>query len=327
MTIPRKQQISLSDTPYYHVTSRCVRRAFLCGFDPLNQKSYEHRRQWIEDRIRLLSSLFAIELCAFSLMQNHFHLVLLVTPEQSESWSAHDVIKRWLSMFKGPLLIRQFHEGVSLSKAEQSTVNDIVEVWRDRLTNISWFMKCLNEPIARQANKEDNCTGHFWESRFHCQPLLTDEALLSCMSYVDLNPVRAGIAPTPEASEYTSIKERLKPRFDLSQAIKSFVEHGGCGDYLKGRDAIPLKPLAAFTGGNSIGKHDGIHFELKDYLELVDFTGRAIRDDKHGHINDNLAPILQRLKATEEDWLENSQHFESLYYSRFAKRRRKKEAA
>ncbi len=296
MTIPRKQQISLSDTPYYHVTSRCVRRAFLCGLDPLNQKSYEHRRQWIEDRIRLLSSLFAIDLCAFSLLQNHFHLVLKLTPEESEPWSTRDVINRWLSLFKGPLLVRRFHEGIPLTKAERATVDDIVELWRKRLTDISWFMKCLNEPIARQANKEDKCTGHFWESRFHCQPLLTEEALLSCLCYVDLNPVRAGIAPTPEAAEHTSIKERIKPQFDVSKALKSFVEHGGYADYFQAEEAIPIKPLAAFIGGYADDKCSGIHFEFEDYLELVDFTGRAIRGDKRGYINAKLSPILQRLK-------------------------------
>jgi hypothetical protein len=76
-------------------------------------------------------------------------------------------------------------------------------------------MKCLNQPIAKMANKEDNCTGHFWEARFKSQALLTEEALITCMAYVDLNPIRALMANTPETSEHTSIKERIKPEFDL----------------------------------------------------------------------------------------------------------------
>ncbi|MBS3805379.1 MAG: hypothetical protein KGY54_12580 [Oleiphilaceae bacterium] len=81
--------------------------------------------------------------------------------------------------------------GETLSPAEQGTVDSLVETYRKRLTSLSWFMKCLNESIAREANKEDDCTGHFWESRFKSQALLTKEALLSCMAYVDLSPVRA----------------------------------------------------------------------------------------------------------------------------------------
>ena len=108
MTKPRSQLISYSDTPYYSITSRCVRRAFLCGLDPLTQNSYEHRRQWIEDRMRLLSSLFSLEICAFCVMSNHIHLVIKAIPEEAEGWSDKDVIRRWLSIFRGPLIAHQY---------------------------------------------------------------------------------------------------------------------------------------------------------------------------------------------------------------------------
>ena len=219
MTRPRKELISISDTPYYHIVSRCVRRAFLCGFDNTSQRDYEHRRQWIENRIRLLSSLFGIDICAYAVLSNHYHIVVKLDPQQNVAWSHQEIITRWTSLYKGPLLIQRQQQGASLSPAEQQTVSDIIEVWRHRLTDLSWFMKCLNEPIAREANKEDNCTGHFWESRYKSQALLSEEALLSCMAYVDLNPVRACMADTPETSEYTSIKERIKPKFTLGHEI------------------------------------------------------------------------------------------------------------
>jgi hypothetical protein len=89
-------------------------------------------------------------------------------------------------------------------------VESSAEIYKKRLTDISWFMRSLNEPIARQANKEDKCTGHFWEGRFKSQALLDEGALLSCMAYVDLNPVRSRVADTPAQSDFTSIQLRIK---------------------------------------------------------------------------------------------------------------------
>ncbi|MAY43078.1 MAG: transposase, partial [Oceanospirillaceae bacterium] len=218
MTRPRKELVSVQDTPYYHVVSRCVRRSFLCGIDNQSGQNYEHRRQWIEDRIRLLSSLFSIDICAYAVMSNHLHIVVKLRPDEIDSCSDKEIVNRWLCLFKGPLLIQKWFADEKLSESQLNTVNDIIALYRKRLASLSWFMKCLNEPIARQANLEDNCTGHFWESRFKSQALLTEEALLSCMAYVDLNPVRANMAATPEESDHTSIKERLKPKFDLTSA-------------------------------------------------------------------------------------------------------------
>ena len=229
MTRPRKALISLADTPYYHVTSRCVRRAYLCGVDHYSGQSYEHRRQWVVDRVRLLSSLFAIDVCAYAVMSNHYHLVLKLCPEQMDGLTDDDIMDRWCALFKGPLLVQNYRNGDNLKPFERATVSDIVNVWRSKLASISWFMRCLNQPIARQANLEDQCTGKFWESRFKSQALKSEEALLSCMAYVDLNPVRAGIAETPERSEYTSIRERLQPEFKIQQAIDDQTE---CGDLL-----------------------------------------------------------------------------------------------
>ncbi|MFL1484036.1 hypothetical protein [Marinobacter sp. LN3S78] len=151
-------------------------------------------------------------------------------------------------------------------------------------------MKCLNEPIAREANREDDCTGHFWESRFKSQALLTEQALLSCMAYVDLNPVRAAMAETPEASDYTSIKERLTPQFDLAQAVQNQLDSG----YLR-QFPVSLKPLLNFEGNERNEIQHGIMFRLRDYLELVDYTGRIIQPAKRGAILETIPPILARL--------------------------------
>jgi len=312
MTRPRKVLISLADTPYYHITSRCVRRAYLCGVDHYSGQNYEHRRQWVVDRIRLLSSLFAIDVCAYAVMSNHYHLVLKLCPEQLTNLCDNQIMDRWCALFKGPLLVQRYRGGEVLSAPEIATVGDIVKVWRKKLSSISWFMRCLNQPIARQANLEDKCTGKFWESRFTSQALKTEEALLSCMAYVDLNPVRSGIATRPETSDYTSILERIQPVFNLQRAIKSQRQTGDLLDF-----KAPLKPLLQFETSEVSQSQRGILFAFRDYLALVDWTGRIIRNDKRGCIDHALPPILSRLHISVKQWHLNTTRFEALHARRF----------
>ena len=115
-----------------------------------------------------------------------------------------------LPKLPGSEISQKFVKGGSLEPHEKEALDTLIDTWRSRLYNIGWFMKLLNEGIARLANKEDDCTGHFWQSRFKSQALLDEQAVLSCMSYIDLNPVRASMASTPETSDYTSIKMRIE---------------------------------------------------------------------------------------------------------------------
>ncbi|MAD75892.1 MAG: hypothetical protein CML20_14090 [Rheinheimera sp.] len=315
MPRPRKALIAVDDTPYYHVVSRCVRRTFLCGVDSDTGENYEHRRAWIEQRIRLLASLFAIDICAYAVMSNHLHLVVKLQPKQASDWSVRDVLLRWTSIHKGTLLVQRYLASSTLSAAELDSVQNCVEVYRQRLTSLSWFMKCLNEPIARQANKEDGCTGHFWEARFKSQALLSNEALLSCMAYVDLNPVRAQIAETPEISEFTSIKERLMPTFDLTAAIDEQTRKGNLRHFRH-----PLKPLLSFEGALVEHAQHGIMFNLSDYLGLVDYTARTVCRRKPRADAGLLPPILQRLSLNQHDWLERATQFEARYTTFFSRR-------
>ena len=320
MTQPRETLVSIADTPYYHLISRCVRRTFLCGIDRETGKNYEHRRQWIEDRIRILSSLFAVDLCSYAVMSNHIHLVVKLCPEQSDYWTTDEILQRWTSLFKGPLLVQKWLKGEILIAAEREIVLKITEVYRKRLTSVSWLMKCLNEPIARAANKEDQCTGHFWESRFKSQALLTEEALLSCMAYVDLNPVRAGMAATPETSEHTSIKERLKPKFELEPAVRLQIHQQSLQSFDLST-GLAIKPLAMFDRDLTRNSQDDILFRLKDYLELVDFTARILHPNKPGTISESLPPILKRLDLNAKQWIEQTTRFESCYQKQFSKPR------
>jgi len=265
MPQPRHRQVSLDDTPYYHCISRCVRRAFLCGKDASTGFNFEHRRQWIVDRIKLLCSVFAVDLCAYAVMSNHYHIVIRINQDQAVAWSDREIAERWMQIFTGPILMHRHLAGTELTALELKQVNALFSTWRKRLCDISWFMRCINEPIARMANAEDHCTGRFWEGRFTSQALLDERAVLACMTYVDLNPIRAAMASTPEQSEYTSIRERIIDAHDT--------------------------PLLSFTDQSE----DGIPFTLKDYMDLVDWAGRAIKENKRGYIPSGMPPIVARL--------------------------------
>jgi REP element-mobilizing transposase RayT len=174
--------------------------------DNYSGQSYEHRRGWVEDRLLLLSSIFAIDTCAYAVMSNHTHVVMHVDKDLALSWSVDEVLNRYHRLHNGTLLTQKHLRVELLSPGELISFADTVEVYRSRLYDISWFMRDLNEYIAREANKEDKCTGRFWEGRFKSQALLDESAVLACMAYVDLNPIRARIEKTPETSAHTSIR-------------------------------------------------------------------------------------------------------------------------
>jgi len=302
MTKARCQQVSLETTPYYHCVSRCVRRAFLCGFDPSTGIDFEHRRAWIEERILYLPSIFCIDVCAYAVMSNHYHVVFHVDQKKVESLSTLDIVKRWHQLCKGTLLTQAYERGIGLSQAEQNAVDDLVVEWRERLSDISWFMRNINEWLAREANAEDQCTGRFWEGRFKSQALLDEKALAACMAYVDLNPVRAKMADTPEKSEFTSYRRRAK---SAKTAIKAMSNPENIN-----RQA---QELFAFAGNPRQKMSKGLPFKLRDYLELVDWTGRQVREGKRGSIQNGAPRLLERLGIGNDNWLQVSCQFESKF--------------
>ena len=221
-------------------------------------------------------------------MSNHYHVVLHINKSQADTWSQDEVIHQWNLLFKGSALSQRYLQGMPLCKAELVVLKKQVELWRSRLMSISWFMRVLNETIARQANHEDHCSGRFWEGRYKSQALLDEAALAACMAYVDLNPIRAGIAKTPEASDHTSIKQRTNTTLTKQP-----------------------KTLYPFIGNPRNNMPEGLPFKLTDYIELVEWTGKEMRKDNRGFIDSKLPPILQRLNIENENWLYLTQHFES----------------
>jgi len=230
--------------------------------------------------------------------------VLQVDKVSADSWSMDEVIARWYQLFNGHLLVDRYLAGDEISTAHFKAVESLSELWRARLYDISWFMKCLNEDISRQANKEDNCTGKFWEGRFKSQALLDETALLSCMAYVDLNPVRAGIAKNVQESDFTSIKERL--------IQYNAYTHGKNNPHKEYTTSAQPHALLPFSG--VVDSH-ALPFSYRDYFELVDWSGRHIDPKKRGHIDSKQPKLLGIIGLEEDDWLTTVKEFRRQYGS------------
>lgn len=290
MTQPRRLTVFDDRPGLYHCVTRCVRQAFLCDTTTPCSRDGEARQAWIERRILELAECFAVGIYAWAAMSNHCHIVVLLDPLKPQNWSDAEVARRWcrISQYPGRPVAddrRIQRESTLLRDPER-----LLEI-RRRLGSLSWFMRFVNEGIARRANAEDGCKGHFWDGRYKSQNLLDDRAALAAMAYVDLNPVRAGVAEHLEQCSFTSIKRRLQ---------------------LLGRrptaGSDPLNPLAGT--GSSIAPT----ITERAYVELVEWTGLRQRPGKRGTLNPTApAPTV----AKDEWWLLAASGLES-HFAGFA---------
>jgi hypothetical protein len=309
MTAARSETVNPKEQGTYHCWARCVRRAFLCGFDALTGNNYDHRKKWVEHRLEELTGIFAISVLAYALMDNHEHVMLRNFPQEALAWRDDEVARRWLRLF--PKRGNKAGESEELNENELSQItkdSELVEKLRLRLCDISWFMRCLNENIARQANKEDEVTGRFFEGRFKCSRLDDNAATLSCMVYIDLNPIRAGKAQTPEESEFTSAYARLcsHKKEKRSKRSRSAGTRTARNRPLSTNAHTWLYPI------ESILSHPAA-LSLEEYLTLLDETGRELAKGKRGRIPEHLRPILERVSINPDNWLMTSKHFGGLF--------------
>ena len=216
---PRSQVFDRDAIGVYHCFNRIVRRSFLCGIDPHTGIDYSHRRDWLYQRLKRLAQYFAIDVLAYAILSNHYHLVLRNRPDLVAAMDDVAVVKAWL------MICPKAHQpGSSLPapptqaeiQAELNTPGRVAEL-RQRLSNPSWLIRQLSQYMGIRCNDEDQITGHFWEARFGMTRLLDEAAVLACLAYVDLNPLRAHLAGCLEAYPHVSIGERLRTLDD--QAI------------------------------------------------------------------------------------------------------------
>lgn len=317
----RSEQFDPSEVCIVHVQQRCVRQAFLAGLDLFSGKSYEFRRECIRRRLELLSAVFGMDVLTYAILSNHLHIVLRSRPDIVQEWSDEQVATHWLQIFPGYRL--EEHLAVPTPEQVQALCQDterLLEI-RLRLSDISWFMRAFAEPIARQANRQDGCKGCFWEGRFKAQKIVDEAGLLACAMYVDLNPIRAAMAESPELSLFTSAYDRiqalqgqqivsaaseLSPKAKRSQSPdqEPIVTQMARDQWLAPLELNERGPLDKQISNTQVRASDKgfLNMSLSDYLKLLDWTGRQGRTDKPGKIPDSLAPILERIGIDGSLW-------------------------
>jgi len=208
--VPRAEVFDTDQVCILHLVQRCVRRSFLTGIDPVSGKDFSFRREWIRARMERLASVFAIDVLSYAILSNHLHIVARNRPDVVKTWSSEQIALRWLRVFPGCHTDEFLGDPTEAQVSALAGNQEKMESIRRRLSDFSWFMKALCEPIARVANRQDQVTGHFWEGRFKAQAITDEAGLLACSMYVDLNPIRAAMAASPEQSVNTSAYDRIQ---------------------------------------------------------------------------------------------------------------------
>jgi hypothetical protein len=305
MTIARSKLVDISVSRWYHCISRCVRHAFLLSEG--TDSATGDRKVWIEQRLKELDTIFAVSVGGFSVMDNHLHLLLRLDPNVAENWTSKEIVERWFKLYpprgtdRKPLPVAKLKELVIKRMSDAKWIAQT----RDRLSSLSWFMKCLKEPLSRLVNKAEKCTGAFFEGRFKSIAVLDEESLLAVNVYIDLNPVAAGIAMTPESSEHTAVKARVDHvhrqgrTADLQAAKQGSVI--GSRSSKKLEESLWLIPIEDRRRLDS--KREGMleSVSLGNYLMLVEYTGRLLRNGK-ASISEDVADIFTRLGGSAEAW-------------------------
>ena len=275
-----------------HVMNRTTRRCWLFGDDPLTGKNYDHRKAWCEERLKLLASQFGIDLISFTILDNHYHMVLRSRPDVVATWDDTEVARRWLTLCPK----RKDDQG----RAEEPTTAELNSIRKDkkqlreirtRLSHISWWVRLFSQKIAQRANLEEKETGKFFQARFKATRLIDETSILACAAYVDLNPIRAAIAETLEMSHFTSIQRRVQ---DLKaghakrrggKASEAPAEQQFRSGFLSPVDlnehAGEIGPCA-HEGGRRCSDKGFLPMSAAAYAELLDWTARQVRADKRG---------------------------------------------
>lgn len=325
----RGEVVDPTEVQVFHALNRTVRRCWLFGEDPLTGINYDHRKHWIEERLRHFAAHFGIDLLSFAILSNHYHLMLRSRPDVVATWDDTEVARRWMMICPN----RKQKDGTACepNKKELDAIRNCEQTLAEirlRLSDISWWMRLLDQRIARRCNDEDDAKGRFFEDRFKAIPLIDEQAITACAVYIDLNLIRACIAETIELSDHTSGQLRAqalqdKSRESASEGSKT-PNHRHAAGQTWSADAVDafLSPVALGSDGpgakaSRTGKRCSdkgfLQMSEQAYLELLDWTARQTAAGKRGHTPGDQPPILARLGLPGSVWLNMVADFGKLF--------------
>ena len=307
-----------------HAVSRTTRACWLLGDDPVSGKNYDHRKGWIEDLLVRFAAQFAIDLLAYSILSNHHHQMLRSRPDVVKTWDDTEVARRWLMIC--PERKDKNKNPLPPTEAELDCIRNCpvkCQEIRLRLSDVSWWMRLMNQRIAQRANQEDGARGRFFEDRFKGIPVIDEQTVLACAAYVDLNWIRACMAETLEMSNYTSAQRRIEALNSKTQPAKTrstksaSIRRARLGDsFLSPVDLCESSELPGpkpSSNGARCSDKGFLSMGADEYMELLDWSARRLAVGKPGRTPQDLPPILTRLGLSPTVWLELVANFDNLF--------------
>jgi hypothetical protein len=303
MTMPRSKIVDPEITPWYHCISQCARQAFLLD------SPRDRRRQWLEERLRELTTIFGIDVGSYAFLQNHLHVLVHLDTRRVKGWSRTEVLRRWARLYPPRDGRRKPLKNLKRWIREQLKDRQQVSRLRQRLGDLGWFMKSLKEPFSRLVNQQEGCRGTLWAGRYKSIAILDEAALLATCVYVDLNPFAAGMSRLPELAMFTSLYARIdycrqRGRGAQLQASLAAAEQGSVASARVARGLERGQWLCPMDdprdrGSDRVGILSG--FSLGSYLLLVDGTSRVCRAGK-ARVRAEAASLLERLGIERQRW-------------------------
>lgn len=325
MTQARKYIWNDNMCAHYFITNRCVQQAYLLSTDTKTGDVDNHRKDWVQNRLSELSEIFTIIIGTFSVLDNHMHINVQTRPDLTELLSDEEVAKRWLKLYPPEKSKTSNFTPEQWKTSEYAIISnqETVKIYRQRLGSLPWFMKSLSEYIARLANKESECKGRFWQGRYNSKLLTSAKAVVLASQYTDLNPIRANLAETPETSQFTGVYERIQAS-QAQEKIEGINEHINNGNAIHKDKKIEIDELsekinsarwlAQFPKENEFQTMPFYKITERDYLDLLDWTGRILHPKKTGAIPHDIPHIFERLQIDKNEWLDTIINYDKLFY-------------